>query len=234
MDSILIVEDDKSILLGLRKSLEYEGYEVITAHDGEFALQLALEKEPNLIILDVMLPKLSGFEVCKILRKRGVEIPIIMLTAKDQESDKVAGLDLGADDYVTKPFSIRELIARVNAALRRRRDSEKETITSYEFDDVVVDFQGRTISKAGVQPQMSAREFDLLKYLIENRNNVVSRSDILNKVWGRTYFGTDRTIDNFVNRIRRKIGDDATHPKRLLTVRGVGYKFSVEKSDEQV
>ena len=225
MESVLIVEDDRSILMGLRSNLEYEGYEVITATDGERGLALAIEKQPNLIVLDVMLPKLSGFEVCKMLRKRDFNNPIIMLTAKDQEADKVAGLDLGADDYVTKPFSVRELVARVNAALRRgRRETEDET-PSYSFDDVVIDFQGRTVSRHGRYQEMSAREFDLLAYLIKNRNRVVDRQEILNDVWGRTYYGTHRTIDNFVNRIRRKIGDDAAVPQRLLTVRGVGYKF---------
>lgn len=225
MESILIVEDDRSILMGLRSNLEYEGYEVITATDGERGLTLAFEKQPALIILDVMLPKLSGFEVCKMLRRRQYRKPIIMLTAKDQEVDKVAGLELGADDYVTKPFSVRELVARVNAALRReRRDSEPEP-DSYAFDDVVVDFPGRTVSRSGQLQEMSAREFDLLAYLIRNRNRVVDRQEILNDVWGRTYFGTHRTIDNFVNRIRRKIGDSATEPRRLQTVRGIGYKF---------
>jgi len=232
MESILIVEDDRSILLGLRSNLEYEGYEVITAIDGQRALELALQKDPDLVILDVMLPKMSGFEVCKTLRRRQFDKPIIMLTAKDQEADKVAGLDLGADDYVTKPFSVRELIARVNASLRRRRHAEEEP-ASFTFGDVTVDIEGRTVTCDGRPREMSAREFDLLVYLIRNRNRVVDRQELLNSVWGRTYFGTHRTIDNFINRIRRKIGDTAGEPKRLITVRGVGYKFVADppKSD---
>lgn len=224
MQTILVIEDDAHIMLGLRNNLRYEGYEVLTAPDGERGVELAMRKKPDLIVLDVMLPKMSGFEVCKALRVRQIEMPIIMLTARDQEIDKIMGLDMGADDYVTKPFSIRELLARVKAALRRQRKQEEGT-GPLCFDDVVIDAEARQVTKSGEQVSLTAREFDLLKLFVTSPNRVLSRELILNRVWGYDYFGTTRTVDNFITRLRQKLEDDPNHPQRIVTLRGVGYKF---------
>ncbi|RMG15318.1 MAG: DNA-binding response regulator [Planctomycetota bacterium] len=224
MDTVLIVEDDPAISLGLTKNLKYEGYEVITATRGDEGLQLALEKQPDLIVLDIMLPNMSGFEVCKTLKRNDVEIPIIILSAKDQEIDKIMGLDLGADDYMTKPFSIRELIARINAVLRRKKRYEKD-LETYCFADVEIDFAARTVTRAGKPLDLSPREFDLLAYFVRHPNEVMDRRQILNKVWGYDYYGTARTIDNFVTKLRQKLEPQASKPRHFVTARGIGYKF---------
>lgn len=224
MDTVLIIEDDPAILLGLRKNLKFEGYEVIVAPDGETGLGLALERKPDLIILDVMLPRLNGFEITRTLKRNQVPVPIIILSAKDQEIDKIMGLDLGADDYMTKPFSVRELIARVHAVLRRKRAFDREHRTM-EFGRVRIDVEARAVERDGEAIEMSPREFELLRYLAENPRRVLERRQILNRVWGFDYSGTARTIDNFVTKLRQKIEDDPDAPRHLLTVRGVGYKF---------
>ncbi len=221
---ILIVEDDPAIRLGLKRSLEFEGFDVDIARDGEEAIQRAFDKKPDLIVLDLMLPKVNGFEVCRTVRKYDSTIPIVILSAKGDEGDKVLGLELGADDYVTKPFSIRELTARIKAALRRRKAMEGE-IETFEESGLHIDFSGQTLSMDGEQKELSTREFNLLKHLIQNRGRVLSRDQILNKVWGYDYDGTPRTIDNFINKLRQKIEDDANDPRWILTVRGSGYKF---------
>jgi two-component system, OmpR family, alkaline phosphatase synthesis response regulator PhoP len=221
---ILIVEDDPSIRLGLKRSLEFEGFHVELARDGEEAIQRAFDKKPDLIVLDIMLPKVNGFEVCRTVRKYDTTIPIVILSAKGDEGDKVLGLELGADDYITKPFSIRELTARVKAALRRRKALEGE-VESFEEDDLRIDFGGQTLTVREQPRELSSREFNLLRLLIQNRGRVLSRDQILNKVWGYDYDGTPRTIDNFINKLRQKIEDDATNPRWILTVRGSGYKF---------
>jgi len=221
---ILIVEDDPSIRLGLKRSLEFEGFVVDIARDGEEAIQRAFDKKPDLIVLDLMLPKVNGFEVCRTVRKYDTTLPIVILSAKGDEGDKVLGLELGADDYVTKPFSIRELTARIKAALRRRKAMEGE-VESFEESNLRIDFGGQTLTVNGEERELSTREFNLLRHLIQNRGRVLSRDQILNKVWGYDYDGTPRTIDNFINKLRQKIEDDAADPRWILTVRGSGYKF---------
>ena len=224
MTRILIVEDDPSILLGLERNLKFEGYEVMSAKDGERGLQLAVDKSPDLIILDIMLPKLNGYELCRHLRKIKISVPIIMLTARGQEIDKVMGLELGADDYVTKPFSIVELLARIKAVLRRTKRFEEE-MTSFTFDDVEIDFERHTVMKDGELLDLSAREFNLLRFLISNNGKALSRSEILNEVWGYDYYGTQRTVDNLISNLRQKLETDPDNPEHILTVWGVGYRF---------
>lgn len=221
---ILVIEDDPAIRLGLRKSLGFEGYEVHEAADGERGLEMVFERRPDLVVLDLMLPRVNGFEVCRTIRKHDPSIPILILSAKDQEGDKLMGFDLGADDYVTKPFSTRELVARVKAALRRATPGGEGS--SFEFRQMQVDFPGQRVLVDGKPVDVSNREFRLLRFLIENRGRVVSRDQILNKVWGYDYEGTARTIDNFINKLRGKIERDPQAPEIILTVRGVGYKFA--------
>jgi DNA-binding response OmpR family regulator len=224
---ILIVEDDPSILLGLERNLKFEGYEVMSAEDGERGLRLAVDKSPDLIVLDIMLPKLNGYELCRHLRKIKISVPIIMLTARGQEIDKVMGLELGADDYVTKPFSIVELLARIQAVLRRTKRFEQE-MTSFTFGNVEIDFERHTVMKDGELLDLSAREFDLLKFLISNNGKALSRSEILNEVWGYDYYGTQRTVDNLISNLRQKLETDPDNPEYILTVWGVGYRFLTE------
>ena len=224
---ILIVEDDPSIRLGLKRSLEFEGFAVDLANDGEEAIQRAFDKKPDLIVLDLMLPRVNGFEVCRTIRKYDATLPILILSAKGDEGDKVLGLELGADDYVTKPFSVRELTARIKTALRRRRAMEGD-IETFDESGVHIDFAGQQMSVNGDARELSTREFKLLRHLIQNRGRVLSRDQILNKVWGYDYDGTPRTIDNFINKLRQKLGDDPTNPRWIQTVRGSGYKFRGE------
>jgi DNA-binding response OmpR family regulator len=221
---ILIVEDDPAIRLGLKRSLEFEGFTVELARDGEEAIQRAFDKKPDLIVLDIMLPRVNGFEVCRTVRKYDSTIPVLILSAKGDEGDKVLGLELGADDYITKPFSVRELTARIKSALRRRKAMEGE-VDTFEEEELRIDFAGQILSVAGEDRELSTREFKLLRHLIQNRGRVLSRDQILNKVWGYDYDGTPRTIDNFINKLRQKLGDDPTHPRWIQTVRGSGYKF---------
>ena len=221
---VLVIEDDPAIRLGLRKSLGFEGYDVQEAADGERGLELVFERRPDLVVLDLMLPRVNGFEVCRTIRKHDPTIPILILSAKEQESDKLMGFDLGADDYVTKPFSTRELIARVRAALRRSAPGGEGSF--FEFKQMKVDFPGQRVLVDGNPVEVSNREFRLLRFLVENRGRVVSRDQILNNVWGYDYEGTARTIDNFINKLRSKIERDPQAPEIILTVRGVGYKFA--------
>jgi DNA-binding response OmpR family regulator len=233
METVLIIEDDPAITIGLKKNLKYEGYEVMSASDGERGLALAVDRRPDLIVLDIMLPNLSGFEICKTLKRNEVDIPIIIISAKDQEIDKIMGLDLGADDYMTKPFSVRELVARISAVLRRKKRYERD-LDAFTFGDVAVDFIARTVMKAARPLDLSPREFDLLGYFIKHPNQVLERRQILNKVWGYDYYGTARTIDNFVTKLRQKVEPDAEHPTYLVTVRGIGYKFVPEQTPSSV
>jgi len=221
---VLVVEDDPAIRLGLRKSLTFDGFRVLDAADGEAGLELAFSSRPDLIVLDIMLPKLNGFEVCRTIRKHDRTTPILFLSAKEQEMDKLVGFDHGADDYITKPFSVRELLARIKAALRRSQP-EEEAPAVHEFGRIRVDIPGQTLLVDGAEVEVSNREFRLLCYLIENRGRVLSRDQILNKVWGYDYEGTARTIDNFINKLRTKIEISPTEPTMIQTVRGVGYKF---------
>ena len=219
---VLIVEDDSSLLFGLKKNLQFEGYEVLTASDGEAGLGLAVDERPDLIILDVMLPRMNGFEVCEVLRSNKVETPVIFLTAKALESDKVTGLTLGGDDYMTKPFSVAELLARIQTVLRRVNASEGEKLT---IGPLELDLSGRSVVLEGKEVNLTTKEFELLCFMARNIGKVLPRERILQKVWGYNYYGTARTIDNFINRLRQKIEENPLEPRFLLTVRGVGYKF---------
>ena len=221
---ILIVEDEPDMVLGLKDNFEFEGYEVVTASDGAAGLERARNDKPDLVILDIMMPKLSGLEVCKTLRSEGFEAPIIMLTARGQEIDKVVGLELGADDYVTKPFSIRELLARVRAILRRTEGAKKR-LSRYRFADVEMDFETYRAKKAGEALDMSPREFELIRYLIERKGETVSRDRLLEDVWGYESYPSTRTVDTHIAKLRAKIGDSGSEPRYILTIHGVGYKF---------
>ncbi len=225
MNTVLVVEDDPAIQLGLAKNLKYEGYQVVTADDGESGYAIAMEHRPDCVLLDVMLPKLSGFDVCRQLRRQGYTGPIIMLTAKDQDIDKVMGLDLGADDYITKPFSVAEVIARVNAAVRRSKRYDSQPV-DYAFGTYRLDIDGQVLRNAqGQVIELSQKEFQILRLFVENEGKVLQRKDILDRVWGFGYDGTDRTVDNFINKLRQKVEDDPSNPSFILTMRGAGYKF---------
>jgi len=224
MSKILIVEDEPDMVLGLKDNFEFEGYEVTTAADGVAGLEKARSIKPDLLILDIMLPKLSGLEVCKTLRGEGFETPIVMLTARGQEIDKVVGLELGADDYVTKPFSIRELLARVRAILRRTEGGKKR-LQRYKFSDVELDFEVYRAKKGGEALELSPREFELLRYLIERKGETVSRDKLLEDVWGYESYPSTRTVDTHIAKLRAKIGDSGGDPRYILTIHGVGYKF---------
>ncbi|MFI5289237.1 MAG: response regulator transcription factor [Polyangia bacterium] len=224
-ETILLVEDDPSILRGLQMNLGLEGFRVVTARDGAEGLKLARQHRPDLIVLDVMLPKLTGLEVIRALRTEDPDTPIVVLSAKDQEGDKVLALSLGADDYVTKPFGIAELLARIRAALRRQRRREVGT-AQRTFGDVTVDLDGRRILIGGESVETTAREFDLLRFFLAHPNVAFSREQLMHQVWGPDHYGTVRTVDNFVARLRAKIGDDPVEPRHIETVRGVGYRFN--------
>ncbi len=226
MSKILVVEDEPSMRLGLKDNLEFESYEVELAIDGEEGLRKATSGNFDLIILDVMMPKLSGFDVCKSMRKSGVLTPIIFLTAKSEEIDKVLGLELGADDYLTKPFSLRELIARVKAILRRSQGSGDASLKGeMTIGALTVDFNQFTARTEKEEVRMSHKEFEILHYLAEHMNEVVSRYDLLNKVWGYDSQPTTRTVDNFILRLRQRIEENPNEPRHILTVHGVGYKL---------
>ena len=224
MPKILIVEDEPNMVAGLRDNFEYEGYGVITAPDGVAGLERALAEAPDLVILDVMMPRMSGLDVCKQLKAERPSIPIIMLTARGQEVDKVVGLELGADDYVTKPFSIRELLARVKAVLRRAQPLPKDK-ERYAFGDVEVNLRSCQVSRKGQQLEVSSKEFDLLKYFLVHSGEAISRDRLLEEVWGYDRFPTTRTVDAHIVRLRQKLEPKPDDPRYFLTVHGVGYKF---------
>lgn len=224
MDNILIVEDDKAILTALKDDLEYEGFKVFTATDGKDGLKLAQDSDFQIIILDILLPGLTGLEVCKKLRESGKNTPILMLTAaKTEEMDKVMGLELGADDYVTKPIGSRELVARVKAILRRT-NKDTPVLNHYEFGDVSVNFSSHDVTRKGKNIHLTALEFKLLKFLIDNRGKVVTRDDILQSAWDDAIV-SPRTIDPHIVHLRKKIEDNPESPKHIISLRGVGYKF---------
>jgi len=227
MSLVLIVEDDAAILRGLTDVLRFEHFNVIAATDGDSGYRLALEKKPDLIILDLMLPNMSGFEVCRRLRTEGLSTPLLMLTARGEESDRVQGLDLGADDYVTKPFSIRELLARVRALLRRTQPQDTKLPDEVRFDDVVVDFRGFAAFKGDVAVDMTPKEFGVLRLLAARVGEAVTRDDLLSDVWDQHGSPTTRTVDTHVASLRAKLEDDPSTPKRLMTVHGVGYKLTI-------
>jgi len=221
---ILVVEDEPNMVVGLRDNFEFEGYEVITARDGVEGLQLALEESPDLVVLDVMMPRMSGLEVCKQLRAQRASIPIIMLTARGQEVDKVVGLELGADDYVTKPFSIRELLARVKAVLRRTAVLPKDQ-DQHSFGDVEVDLRRCRVLRSGKALDVSSKEFELLKYFICHAGETLSRHQLLEDVWGYEHYPTTRTVDTHLVRLRQKLEPNPEQPQYFLTVHGTGYRF---------
>ena len=224
MEKILIIEDEESILMALTDDLGLEGYEIETATDGLKGLEIAKEKGHDLIILDIMLPKMDGFELCRQLRQAGVGTPILMLTAKSQEIDKVLGLELGADDYVTKPFSPRELLARVKAILRRVKDTQGQ-IDVCRFGDVEIDFKKYEVKKKGQPVYLTSLEFSLIGFLIKHKDRVLDRSTILDEVWGRDVYVLPKTVDTHVGHLRKKIEDDPANPKHIIGVRGTGYRF---------
>ena len=224
-EKILVVEDEDAILMLLEDDLGVEGYEVETAQDGERAVAMARDGGFDLVILDIMLPKKDGFEVCRELRGLGVEVPILMLTAKSQEIDKVLGLELGADDYLTKPFSPKELIARIRAILRRQR-SPSQSVEHYLFGDMEVDFKKFETLRSGRRVDLTAREYALLRFLIERRDRAVSRFEILEGVWGEEVDVFPRTVDSHVANLRKKLEDDPSDPRHIVSVRSVGYRFA--------
>jgi two-component system alkaline phosphatase synthesis response regulator PhoP len=224
MTKLLIVEDEPNMVSGLRDNFEFEGYEVLTATDGIAGLERALSETPDLVILDVMMPRMSGLEVCKQLKAKRPATPIIMLTARGQEVDKVVGLELGADDYVTKPFSIRELLARVKAVLRRSQPIAKGQ-EKHAFGDIEVDLRACQVSRKGKQLDFSSKEFDLLKYFLNHTGETLSRDKLLEDVWGYEHFPTTRTVDAHIVRLRQKLEPKPDEPRFILTVHGTGYKF---------
>jgi len=224
MPKVLIAEDDEAMAVALRDGFAYEGFDVVHAGDGELALTLAASESPDLVILDVMMPKMSGLDVCKRIRSEGNEVPIIMLTARGQEIDKVLGLKLGADDYVTKPFSFMELMARVEAVMRRVPGTAQQ-FHAYTFGDVSVNFKSMEAKKGGRPIDLSQREFMLLKYLIERRGQVVAREELLDAVWGYENIPFTRTVDVHVAKLRKKIEGNPGDPQHIVTVHRAGYKF---------
>jgi DNA-binding response OmpR family regulator len=222
---ILVVDDEPTLVATLRYNLEREGYEVIDAADGESALSAALTGRPDLILLDLMLPGMDGLEVCRILR-RDMAVPILMLTAKAEEIDKVVGLELGADDYVTKPFSMRELLARVRALLRRAKTPPSVEVDVLQTGDLEVDLRRRRVLRDGQELSLKPKEFELLAFLVRNRDRVLTRDTLLNQIWGFNFAGdTSRTVDVHVRWLREKIEAEPAKPTRLITIRGVGYTF---------
>ena len=224
MKTILIIEDDASIVRGLEDALKAEHFDVLSAGTAEKGYGMAKRENIDLIILDLILPDKNGEEVCRALRKDGVNTPILMLTSKKKEMDKVVGLEIGADDYVTKPFSVRELIARINALLRRKWEVTKE-IDQYAFGDVVIDFKKLEAKKGKKSIKATVKELEILKYFIQHEGEVVTRDMLLNDVWGYEHFPTTRTVDNFIVTLRTKFEDNPSKPKHLLTVHTAGYKF---------
>ena len=224
METVLIIEDDPAMLRGLKDNFEFEGYVVKTASDGEKGLDAVFKIKPDLLILDLMLPKINGYEICQRVRKEKLDIPIIMLTAKGQESDIVLGLNVGADDYVTKPFSIRELLARSAAFLRRRREEEPAV---HKFGKCELDVAAHRFTRGGKEIKLSPKEFELLHFFLKRPGRAFSRDEILNAVWGYDQLVTPRSIDRFVNALRNIIETDPQHPAHILTIRELGYKFEV-------
>lgn len=224
MEKILIIEDEKDMVTGLKFNLEAAGYTVLTAYDGDEGYKLALEEQPHLIILDLMLPKRNGYDICKSLKQESPQLPIIMLTARSHEADIVLGLELGADDYVTKPFSVLELMARIKSVLRRTK-SGTQIPEKFRFGNLEVNFRKYDARKKGKPITLSPREYEILKYFFEKQGEIVSREDLLNAVWGYESFPNTRTVDTHIAKLRQKIEDKPDDPKHIITIHGIGYKF---------
>jgi len=222
-ERVLLIEDDDAIVAGLELNLALEGYEVLSAGDGERGLRLARERSPDVILLDIMLPRVNGLEVLRRLRKENADVPVLILTARGEEADKVLGLQLGADDYISKPFNLGELRARLNASLRRKRLRENDQ-PGQGFAGIEVDLDRHLVKRDGNEVPMTAREFALLAYFLRNPERVVTRETLLRAVWKTDYL-SQRTIDNFIGRLRNKLEPDPDRPRHFLTVRGVGYRF---------
>ena len=228
MSSVLIIEDDSTLLRGLVDNFRAQDYRVIAAADGQQGLDAALAQSPELILLDIMLPKINGYEVCRLIRQHGLDVPIIMLTAKGQEEDIIRGLELGADDYVTKPFSIRELLARAAAFLRRRNAGLGEV---YCFGQCRLDLEARKFFRREIETPLTAKEFRMLEHFASRPGRAMTRGEILNAVWGRSVIVTMRSVDRCVTTLRGKIEDDARRPRHIITIRDIGYRF--EPCDSQ-
>jgi DNA-binding response OmpR family regulator len=224
MPRILIVDDEPQMVRGLEDNLRFEGYRTLSAPDGKHGLELALTEAPDLVLLDIMMPGMSGWDVCRALRQKGLDIPVIMLTARGEEVDRVLGLELGADDYVTKPFSLRELLARIRAVLRRPGPRRK--FEEFAFGDVRLHLRGRQAFRAGKEVKLTRKEFDLLRYLVEHRGEVITRDRLLDEVWGYDQYPTTRTVDTHILRLRQKFEKDPEHPRYILTAHGKGYRFA--------
>jgi len=229
MYKILIIEDDRSILKAVETNLVGEGYEVETAMDGMTGLERASDPSQDLILLDLMLPKLPGEEICRRLRQNGITTPILFLTAKNEEEHRIAGFELGADDYVAKPFSIRELLGRIQAILRRAA-GQKHLLAHYHFADVALDFVKMEARKGDEPVVLTTREFAILRLMVSNKGVVISRDRLLNEVWGYDAYPSTRTVDNQIVKLRQKLEDDPENPRFILTVRGTGYKFVGENT----
>lgn len=227
-EQVLIIEDDPAMLRGLKDNFEFQGYRVQTAADGEKGLDAALSIRPDLIILDIMLPKVNGYEICQTIRKENLDMPIIMLTAKGQESDIVLGLNIGADDYVTKPFSIRELLARAEAFLRRRRKGDERL---FHFGDFELSLTSRKLFRGKTQIPLTPKEFTLLAYLLKNARRALTRDQIISSVWGYDFIVTGRSVDRCINTLRTKIEPDPNHPAFITTIREIGYRFDLPESE---
>lgn len=227
METVLIIEDDAAMRRGLHDNFAYAGYTVLTAADGEEGLCVALDARPDLVLLDIMLPKINGYEICRLLRKEKLDMPILMLTAKGEESDIVLGLNLGADDYITKPFSIRELLARVSAFLRRRKQKEE---TRFAFGPYTLDPAACTLCKDGQPVPLSPKELKLLEFFARRKGRALTRDEILNGVWGYNSFAGRRSVDRFVTTLRGKIEPDPPSPLYIHTLREIGYKFDPPES----
>ncbi|MEI7834975.1 MAG: response regulator transcription factor [Planctomycetota bacterium] len=221
-ETVLIIEDEPAMLRGLKDNFEFEGYTVAVAADGESGLRAILDRRPDLVILDIMLPKINGYEICRRVRKEGLDMPIIMLTAKGQESDIVLGLNLGADDYVTKPFSVRQLLARANAFLRRRRQG---TPDAHEFAGYRLDLSARRLTRGGREIVLTPKEFALLAFFLLRPGRALTRDEILRHVWGHGIFVTTRSVDRCVNTLRGKLEAGPAGPKLIHTVHQIGYRF---------
>ena len=232
---VLIVDDEEHILELLKFNLLNAGYNVLVANNGIDAIKIATEEKPDLILLDLMIPGIDGLDVCKEIKKNKetVKTGIIMLTAKGEELDKILGLELGADDYITKPFSIRELLARVKAVLRRRNTNVESDVNNFENEYIKVDFERREVSVKGEKVDFTLKEFELLEILIKNKGKILQRETLLDKVWGYEYIGETRTVDVHIRYIRKKIEKDDKNPKLIETIRGVGYRFNPNYIDEK-